>query len=274
MKIAHRIKLLTLTMAFGLTACGVTATPPPATNTPPAMDEVAVQASASPAPPTASPTSTPTASPEPTATPTPPPVISVSENTNCRTGPGANFQFAGVLQVGASAEVLAKSTEPDYWYVTGGDLPEQGCWLWGAYAEVQGDTEALPIYTPAPSPTPAVGFDVFLKRITDCGYAKMIVFAAQNTGGERIWSGYVTVEDLDTGELLYKASERHPFSGPEWPDCPPDHGNELWPGQMKYIHVPVDRSIAGITAMGTITLCTADHQGGTCLTKYSYFNLP
>jgi hypothetical protein len=43
---------------------------------------------------------------------------------------------------------------------------------------------------------------------------------------------------------------------------------------MKYIHVPINPEVSGITALGTITLCTADHQGGTCLTKNSYFNLP
>ncbi len=219
-------------------------------------------------------TLTPSATAEPTSTPTQAPRISVIENTNCRSGPGIDFIFQGVLRVGEVADVIGRSTLPDYWYVTNPQLPEMGCWLWGEFAQVEGDTEVLPVYTPAPSPTPQVGFDVFVKSFIDCGYNQTIVFAVRNAGSERIWSGYVEVQDLGTNETLYKARERHPFAASYEPACPPGHGNELWPGETRYIHVPISSELSGISGVGIITLCTADHQGGTCLTKYSYFYLP
>ena len=218
-------------------------------------------------------TPTPSATVVPISTPTQLPQISVIENTNCRLGPGEDFLFQGVLRVGEVADVIGRSTIADYWYVTNAQLPEMGCWLWGEFAQVEGDTEVLPVYTPAPSPTPQVGFIVFVKSFVDCGYNQTVVFAVRNAGSERIWSGYVEVQDLGTGETLYKARERHPFAASYEPACPPGHGKELWPGETRYIHVPISSELSGISGVGIITLCTADHQGGTCLTKYSYFYL-
>jgi hypothetical protein len=246
----------------------------PAFTSPP--EQIQATLTESPLPPSATVTHTiaPPATTAPTFTPTQAPRIQVRENTNCRSGPGSDYQFEGVLSVGEFAEVLGKSSEPDYWLVTNEQLPGAGCWLWGEFAEVEGDVETLPVFTPAPSPTPQVGFDVYIKNFIDCGYTRNVVFAIHNVGGERIWSGYVEVQELGTREILYTARERHPFAGNVTPACPPDHGNELWPGETRYIHVPISTDVANITAVGIITLCTADHQGGTCLTEYIYFDLP
>ena len=235
-----------------------------------------IQVTETPIPP--SPTSVETPTPSPTAVPTSIPTqaaqISVSENTNCRSGPGDKFPFEGVLRVGEVADVIGRSTVLDYWYVTNAQLPEEGCWLWGEFAQVEGDFEMVPVYTPAPSPTPQVGFEVYVKSFIDCGYTQYVVFAVRNAGSARLWSGYVEVQDLGTGGTLYTARERHPFAASVEPACPPDHGNELWPGETRYIHAPIASEKSDISAVGIITLCTADHQGGTCLTKYSYFYLP
>jgi hypothetical protein len=211
---------------------------------------------------------------EPTSTPTPVPRISVSENTNCRSGPGVDYPSQGVLEVGRIAEALAQGAEPGYWYVTGPDLPEDGCWVWGEFAQVEGSVDGLPVFTPAPSPTPHVGFDLFLKGFTNCGSTDYVVFAVKNVGGRRFWSGYVQVENYTTHEVLYSGRRRHPFADAVQPVCPPGHGNELWPGETRYIHAAISPVDSGSTAIGTITLCTADHQGGDCETEYSYFELP
>lgn len=94
-----------------------------------------------------------------TATPTPVsliPTVTVSTDTNCRTGPNVNYSFVTIFSVGASAEVIA--TYPNYWvikYVGGNGAT---CWLWDKYATVIGDTSQLPLATPPPlppTPTPA-----------------------------------------------------------------------------------------------------------------------
>lgn len=81
------------------------------------------------------------------------PMVSVSLNTNCRTGPGRSYDYRGALLVGETEEVVARSTLPNYWYITNPDRPGEFCYLWGEYATVAGNTEALPQFTPLPSPT-------------------------------------------------------------------------------------------------------------------------
>jgi hypothetical protein len=97
-----------------------------------------------PPPPTSTLTSTPSI-----------PMVSVSENTNCRTGPGQDYDIIGALLIGQKAEVVGKYTPANYWIIknpTGNDT----CWLWGQYATVEGDTSGLPEMTPPPTPTPAL----------------------------------------------------------------------------------------------------------------------
>ncbi len=84
------------------------------------------------------------------------PMVSVSVNTNCRTGPGRSYDYRGALLVGETEEIVALSTVPNYWYITNPDQPGDFCYLWGRYAVVVGDTQALPEFTPLPSPTPTI----------------------------------------------------------------------------------------------------------------------
>ena len=86
-------------------------------------------------------TLTPTS--EPTTTATQAARVSVSENTNCRSGPGVEYLFKGVLAVGEYAEVIARSTDTAFWYITNPDIPEEGCWLWGEFAQIEGEVEAV-----------------------------------------------------------------------------------------------------------------------------------
>jgi len=81
------------------------------------------------------------------------PMVSVSVDTNCRTGPGINYDRLAGLFVGEKAEVIGKytSVSPNYWIIRKGSVT---CWLWGRYATVEGNTGNLPEMVPPPSPTP------------------------------------------------------------------------------------------------------------------------
>jgi hypothetical protein len=211
------------------------------------------------------------------ATPTPlPPKVRVSENTNCRSGPDSSFAFLGVLSVGQEAEVLAKSEVPDYWLITnpGGEGGEK-CWLWGAFATIEGDTGDLPVINPEPTPTPNVGFDVWFHGFEPCSGSQTAIFAIRNAGAVRLWSGWVAAYAMDPLDDLYgPAKERHPFADSPLPACPPGHGNELYPGEVRYIHAPLSNVPHGRNAYTEITLCSADHGGGDCVTKIGYFYIP
>jgi hypothetical protein len=105
-------------------------------------------------------TDTPTLTPTITMTPSPTiPMVSVSLDTNCRTGPGKEYDYLGALLTGETAEVVGKNTETGYWIIKNPDGAGT-CWLWGQYATVSGNTGSLQEYaipsTPTPSPTPTL----------------------------------------------------------------------------------------------------------------------
>jgi hypothetical protein len=103
-----------------------------------------------------SPTATFTVTPTATITLTPTssvPMVSVSENTNCRTGPSVAYDLVGALLIGQQAVVVGKYTVGNYWIINNPN-GSGTCWLWGQYATVTGDTLGLPEYAPPPTPTP------------------------------------------------------------------------------------------------------------------------
>ncbi|MBN2554642.1 MAG: hypothetical protein JXA97_01780 [Anaerolineales bacterium] len=101
---------------------------------------------------------------EPSETPAPPtvsassnPIISVSVDTNCRTGPGQVYDYVGALLVGEEAEITARESTGRFWYIRNPDGITDFCWVWDEYATVRGDIGSLPVLTPPPTPTPVPG---------------------------------------------------------------------------------------------------------------------
>ncbi len=106
---------------------------------------------------TLSPTNTLT--PTMTLTPTlDKPMVTVSVDTNCRTGPGKVYPYVGALLIGEEAEVVGESMDGQYWIINNPDMAGE-CWLWAYYATVTGPVTGLPKYTPPPTPTPAFFWD-------------------------------------------------------------------------------------------------------------------
>ena len=228
------------------------------------------------APITPSPSESPTMTPIPTepATPTPELVtLSVSANTNCRSGPGTAYDYQGTLLVGETAEASAISSEPNYWYIANPNRPGEFCWLWGEYATALGDTTVLPVYTPRPRPTAALAFTLQFYDLVTCG-GTLAVFKVHNTGPYVFMTGHKHVIDLDTSTDLSVAElDRHPFApGPS--DCPPGHDNRLEPDQVAFIFVPLFDAPSGHTARGTVRICTEDYLGGVCFSQRADFKIP
>ncbi|MEA3349535.1 MAG: hypothetical protein U9Q82_02815 [Chloroflexota bacterium] len=104
-----------------------------------------------PPPPTDAP---PQESPTATLSPTPSvPVVSVSKDTNCRSGPGKDYDILGILNTSEQAEVVGKYPPADSWIIQNPDHAGT-CWLWGQYAQVSGNTDDLPVMQPPSTPTP------------------------------------------------------------------------------------------------------------------------
>jgi uncharacterized protein YraI len=160
-----RIRVLTALIALLLltVACNL----PGATSEPSLNDQAAtlvaqtLNASAPSEPsqtqPAVTPANSPTLSPNrtPTVTITPTysvPMLKVDEPTNCRSGPGQDYQVITTFQPGASAEIVGRYPENNWWLINN-PFGEGTCWIWGQFATVSGSTWTVPSVTPPPPAT-------------------------------------------------------------------------------------------------------------------------
>lgn len=94
-----------------------------------------------------------TDTPEGSTTPSVP-QVTVSVNTNCRTGPSVQYDIIDSLLVGQTGTVVGKNSSTGYWIIN--RVNGSGtCWLFPQYATVTGNTAALPEYPIPPTPTPS-----------------------------------------------------------------------------------------------------------------------
>jgi hypothetical protein len=110
MKPISRLFAAIIILSLSVLACNLpsnTATPPPADLS--SAMTLAVQTIQA----AASPTSVPANTAPPAATPSTT-TVTVSSMTNCRTGPGPNYDLVLVFQPGATAEVVGKYTASNY----------------------------------------------------------------------------------------------------------------------------------------------------------------
>lgn len=237
-----------------------------------AMQAAATQAAPSPTPsitPTETPawTETPSLTPTPTATFTPEvPMVSVSVDTNCRTGPGKVYDMVGALTVGKSAEVLARDPTGNYWYIRNPNNPASFCWIWGQYATVSGNIAGLPVYTPPPTPTPVPDFTVSYSAFEFCAPTTYgLELTVKNTGSLTLESYRTVAKDLTHSVTkAWQANFFREFSG-----CTPLAAqDDLTPGESGTVLAgPFDHSPAGENFTVTVTLCTEDGLGGICASK-------
>jgi hypothetical protein len=160
---------------------------------------------------TAQPSETPTI----TLSPTPSvPMVSVSQNTNCRTGPSTQYDLIGALLIGQTAEVTGKYT-PANWWIIKNPNGSGTCWLWGQYATVTGTTAGLPEMIPPPTPTPSLPakpkhFDVGINCVPTGLFLPLNVHislswedAATNEDGYYIYRNDTLIATLGPNETSY-----------------------------------------------------------------------
>lgn len=194
--------------------------------------------------------------------------IQVSVATNCRLGPGTAYQRVGALQVGQVADVVGRNAAGTYWIIRNPVRTSQTCWLWGEYATLSGNTDALPVLTPPTPPataTPAADFDVFydgLERCADTGW--WVEINLENLGGLTFRSMSLSIEDRDTDDRLTQRTDGFPNAN----GC--DESNvraTLAPRANVVVSSPVfDYDPTGHRLRATITLCSERGRSGTCVT--------
>jgi hypothetical protein len=100
-----------------------------------------------------SPTRAATSGPTGTITPTySVPMLEVDEPTNCRSGPGQNYEIITTFQAGAKAEIVGRYPENNWWLINN-PFGSGTCWIWGEFATVSGSHWTVPSVTPPPPAT-------------------------------------------------------------------------------------------------------------------------
>jgi hypothetical protein len=101
-------------------------------------------------------TSSPTSGPTGTITPTySVPILRVLEQTNCRTGPGQDYEVVYTYLSWKELEIVGAYPQENYWLVKSPESPSGECWLWGGYVEVKGSYWVVSSVTPPPTATKA-----------------------------------------------------------------------------------------------------------------------
>ncbi len=208
----------------------------------------------------------------PTATPTlPPPMVSVSLDTNCRSGPGKIYDMTGSLLVGQTAEVIGREAGSQYWVIRDPKNPANICWVWGYYATITGDTARLPVFTPPPTPTPAPSFDFAYKAYgVGPGY-QCFLFTVNNTGSVT-WESYAMTFKNDAHGTSASASSDQFIGYDQW--CVNTGSQaDLMPGEngIASVKTTLAYNPAGQSFDVSLKLCSANVLGGTCLTKTMSF---
>ena len=196
-------------------------------------------------------------------------MISVSVATNCRVGPGAVYDRVGELLVGQVAEVVGVDPTGNYWYIRNPDSDPEFCWLWGKYADLVGSISALPVYTPAPTPTPNPAFEVSYASLGACTDQWWADLRLTNTGGVTFKSVSASVRDLTNDAAL--ALTANGFKDKD--ACPGSTtADELKPGDKLIFSTPVFAyDISGHRLRATLTLCSEKDLGGLCATQVISF---
>lgn len=81
------------------------------------------------------------------------PMLIVREQTNCRTGPGEEYEIIFTYLTGKELEIVGRYDPGNFWLVKSNESPAGICWLFGGFVEVTGSYWAVPSVTPPPTAT-------------------------------------------------------------------------------------------------------------------------
>jgi hypothetical protein len=115
-----------------------------------------------------------------------PATLKVTDNTNCRSGPGKNYTKLTTIPAGTTVTIVASYATGSFWIVTPAD-GSANCWVQGDLGTVTGDTAILPEVTPVASEnkdTPARPGSLFYDFECPFGNLSTVLTWADNADNE------------------------------------------------------------------------------------------
>ena len=81
------------------------------------------------------------------------PMLTVLEQTNCREGPGQDYQVVFTYLAKVKLEIIGRYEPTNFWLVKSPGTKTGTCWMWGEYTEASGSYWVVPTLTPPPTAT-------------------------------------------------------------------------------------------------------------------------
>jgi len=161
------------------------------------------------------PTATATATATVTGTPTPTyvlPLLTFEGDTNCRSGPGLNYNIIITFAEGDTTEIVGKHPSSDFWVVKN-SYGEGTCWVVGEFASASGSYETVPTEMPPPTEPPSPPTAPTLQEYNYAcewnGSNTIMTMTikwsdwADNESGYRIYRNGVVIADLGANTTTY-----------------------------------------------------------------------
>lgn len=199
------------------------------------------------------------------------PMISVSVDTNCRTGPDKLFEKVGILLVGESTEILGREPKGQYWYIRNPDVIDNGveyCWVWGEYATVTGNL--LPLLYMSPAPPSAINFKVAYSKLESCNKTWWVDLRLENKSGGLFKSIAINLSDADT--LTATSLTQNSFTNKDGCNTTDTIDSLVAGGTFTVSSAPLGYNPTGHKLTAKVTVCTSADLQGNCLTRELTFN--
>lgn len=137
------------------------------------------------------------------------PTLTVLESTNCRTGPGEEYEVIVTYLEGRELEIAGRYDPGNFWLVKSNESPNGTCWLWGEFVEVTGSYWAVSSVTPPATATSAPPRAAGLIEWNYYCTGRTVNFsvtwrdAAENEQGYRILRNGEPVAELSANSTTY-----------------------------------------------------------------------
>ena len=135
------------------------------------------------------------AAPAATAIPSKP-MLSVSVNTNCRSGPGLKYPITGAILTNSSFEITAQAPASTPYLIIRNPDGGADCWAWLEHATVTGVVASLPILAIPPVPLGSISGFVWLEDCDDLNPGNSCIMNNGLPEGDGSFNGEIGISDV------------------------------------------------------------------------------
>lgn len=138
------------------------------------------------------------------------PRLTVREATNCRTGPGTEYDIVVTYPAGTQLEIAGRDDPANFWLVKSAESPTGLCWMWDASVDVTGNPEAVPGVTTLPPTAAGEPSEVLIvdqwQYSCDSGTLTFTLSwrdRAEDESGYRVFRNGALLAELPAGSTAY-----------------------------------------------------------------------